>query len=109
MNGVLHAHRLFTSSDSRSSQRAGTAISKTKNGKTENDPPVGAHGDGPKAFAFTLQRMQPEGWLVHVLDPARRIERSQDQAYARGLICLYFAAVVIRKEKGEMTMTPFNC
>jgi len=40
------------------------------------------------------------GWF-HVLDPARRIERSQDQAYARGLICLYFAAVVIRKEEPQ--------
>ena len=38
-----------------------------------------------------------KGRLVHVLNPARRIERGQDQAYTRRLISPNFAAVVILK------------
>jgi len=43
-------------------------------GETEDDPPIGADGHGPKVFELALQGVQPETRQVHVSKRTCRIE-----------------------------------
>jgi hypothetical protein len=44
--------------------------------ETENDPPVGAHRNGPKAFELAGERVEPEGWKIHVFDLSGRVRQA---------------------------------
>ena len=59
----------------------------------ENDPPIGANGNGPVAFAITLQLMQPEGWQSQRLDRVRGMEHGQDLLDLADMLCVHAPGV----------------
>jgi hypothetical protein len=42
--------------------------------QSENHPPVGANGHGPKSFELTFERMQPKSGDIHIRNPPGCIE-----------------------------------
>ena len=46
-------------------------IVRVARGETENNPPVGAHRQGPEAFTIARERMKIETGRAHVLDGLR--------------------------------------
>src|SRR5438270_10424767 len=50
--------------------------------KSEDNPPVGAHGHGPETFELSLERMKPEGRMVQLFDGDGSVERGENFADA---------------------------
>ena len=46
--------------------------------EAENNPPICAHGQSPKALQVTLQLMQPKGRAIEIGDLFGSIEQSED-------------------------------
>jgi hypothetical protein len=46
--------------------------------KAKNDPPVGTHDDGPKAFKIANESVKTESRNVHVFDCYRRIQKTEN-------------------------------
>jgi hypothetical protein len=47
----------------------------------ENNPPIFLYGHAPESGEFSLQRMQPEPWQVHVFRFARLVQARQNSQY----------------------------
>ncbi len=54
--------------------------------KSERQPPVGFYCHRPDIFAVPLERMQPKGWLVHILSVARLVQCREDYSQAVSVI-----------------------
>jgi hypothetical protein len=68
---ILHRHGSPPFSGNRSNQKRCQLEAK-------NDPPVGTHNDGPKAFKVADERMKAESRNVHVFDFFRRIQEAEN-------------------------------
>lgn len=63
--------------------------------ETENDPPIGSHGYGPKTLELACQRVQPEAWKIHVLDFLCAIEQAKDVFDSLDVLRVDAAAIAI--------------
>lgn len=68
------------------------------------DPPVRANSDSPRTFTISFQRVQPKGWLVHILNPFCGIERREDQPQPIELISLEFPPIIMLKQELQAFM-----
>jgi hypothetical protein len=66
--------------------------------EAEGHSPVGSYGNGPHAFAASLQWVQSKRRLVHILRLSGLIERGKDQPQAVELIGANPTAVVLLKQ-----------
>jgi hypothetical protein len=46
--------------------------------EAEDNPPIGAHADGPKPLKVSAKRMEPQAWKIHVLNLFRGFEQTED-------------------------------
>lgn len=66
--------------------------------EAENHSPVGANGNRPVASQIALQRMQPKGWKIEVLDSRCSIQRSEQIADALNHVGLQLVSIIFVKE-----------
>src|SRR5260370_1902095 len=66
--------------------------------EAKNDPPVGTHNNGPKAFKVADETMKAESGNVHVFDFFRRIQEAENIFDPLDVLCAYaFANTVLEK------------
>jgi hypothetical protein len=62
--------------------------------KPENDPPVGANGNGPESFAVTFQLMQAVAGKIESVGRFRGVERGQNIFDSLDEVCPDLTGVV---------------
>lgn len=63
--------------------------------EAKNKSPIGSHSHRPKSFQLALQRMQPKGRLIHILNPIRSVEKGKDAANAVNQLWRQLAAIIV--------------
>ena len=69
--------------------------------EAEDNPPVGANGDGPKALHFAFERMQAESRQVHMGNGGGGLKRGQNISQFADVFRVYAARIVVLEEPFE--------
>jgi hypothetical protein len=72
--------------------------------KTENNSPIGSHGDGPKPLAMALQGVEMKTGQSHIFDRIGFVELDQNRPNFAGQIGSDSAAIVLFKKPFQALM-----